>query len=236
MHKQRTISALVRSSSGKLEFQLQYLQWHHSRLKLNISFFSFCWQHQLKDWVTARQRCWVRLLAARKAQSNSTYPFQPSPQSKNYVIHKYAKHHAETTEALARSLCRIASGQALLLCYQQIRVLRGQCGQVCITFPVLQYVHVVQFLDCTLRISSNIITCNHRHDWHFIEESLSLPTYLLYLPYLNSLRHRFNKVLPLSWCFTKLRSGYQWYGESLFFCFSFTILFKYIMSKLGALL
>lgn len=93
--------------------QLQYPQWHHSILKLHISFFSLCWHRQVRDWVTAGQRCWVSILAARRAQSNSTYPLQPSPQSKNYVIHKYAKHHAETKKATARSLCRIASGQGL---------------------------------------------------------------------------------------------------------------------------
>lgn len=40
------------------------------------------WQPPVKDWVTTRQRCWVRDLAARKAKSNSTYPFQPSPVEK----------------------------------------------------------------------------------------------------------------------------------------------------------
>lgn len=57
------------------------------------------------------------------------YPLQPSPTLENDVIHAYAKHHAETTEAQSRSLCRIASGQALLLCCQQIGVLSGRRGQ-----------------------------------------------------------------------------------------------------------
>ena len=111
--RQRTISLLVPSRRAKRwEIQLQYLQWHHCNVKLN-KFFSLSWQHWVKGWITARQRCWVRLLAARKAWSNSTYPLQPSPEPKNDVTYKYAKHHAETTEAPARSLCRIASGQAL---------------------------------------------------------------------------------------------------------------------------